>query len=645
MSFSPYDDMKIEVTPTSETMADLVTDGLSRVRKHELAIRNVPIEDVRDAGTVINLVAEYVCENDVRHGERIGIEYPSFGLGVRLFDEGGGFKPFGRKPKIQAIADIDAEVPALPRTAMSNAALLKAAAASQRDNDISAAIEILQDAIARWPGEEGVIPEPAVGMQYNWQNALAYRDLASLVDDPAERARYLGMAVRRSAAVAEQVLGCFPDDLVGLDPDEVRARAHMIVMSHLDADFEMPDSLREIAGPTNTLVVTPLWSADEEEALLRLAMIPTALDELHLRRARRDLDLGPTVELLAKTFLEHIDDPVRLAATVDPSRELFADENAPSMGVGVAPHPADVLLSSLYAHIIRYTAVGDTELAVAALALNPSDEVRAATDKLELMEHDAFMSGLADMFDEVTDYPTRPVTGLSDPTEIRRANTEFLQEHGFSASNALPLPRAIGAAAEPGYPSGALRPAEEIARQFLLHCAVFAWGSAPEPIAPAIEAFIEANDLKSHMSAEELEIVALPKNKAGQLSGDVSWRLENMWSLAWLLGFAPEPSPLVGMPLPADVSVAMFELIMPDFDLTIDQLVSASRTPNIEDVIAVEDLLYCAHNAARSGQLGHATVPADFNVPLDGRAIAERRHAMTWALSPGTAWEETDLST
>ena len=60
----------------------------------------------------------------------------------------------------------------------------------------------------------------------------------------------------------------------------------------------------------------------------------------------------------------------------------------------------------------------------------------------------------------------------------------------------------------------------------------------------------------------------------------------------------------------------------------------------------MEDLFYCAHNAVRTAQMGgKAAVPEGFHPVRDGGAIHERRHSLTWALSPGVEWEETDLST
>ena len=47
----------------------------------------------------------------------------------------------------------------------------------------------------------------------------------------------------------------------------------------------------------------------------------------------------------------------------------------------------------------------------------------------------------------------------------------------------------------------------------------------------------------------------------------------------------------------------------------------------------------------RSAQLGSDTVPEGFHPVGDGGTVHERRHALTWILSAGVDWDETDLST
>lgn len=75
------------------------------------------------------------------------------------------------------------------------------------------------------------------------------------------------------------------------------------------------------------------------------------------------------------------------------------------------------------------------------------------------------------------------------------------------------------------------------------------------------------------------------------------------------------------------------------------ELESKIQPRDANEVHQLEDLFYCAHNAVRSAQLGSDTVPPDFHPVYDGGCIHERRHSLTWALSPDIDWKETDLST
>ena len=77
----------------------------------------------------------------------------------------------------------------------------------------------------------------------------------------------------------------------------------------------------------------------------------------------------------------------------------------------------------------------------------------------------------------------------------------------------------------------------------------------------------------------------------------------------------------------------------------VDALLARARPRALAEVVALEDHFYAAHNAARSAQLGGRTVPKGFHPVVNGGVVHERRHALTWALSPGVAWDDTDLST
>jgi hypothetical protein len=203
----------------------------------------------------------------------------------------------------------------------------------------------------------------------------------------------------------------------------------------------------------------------------------------------------------------------------------------------------------------------------------------------------------------------------------------------------------VGETTDPGFASGVLRDPSEIAKRYCCHCAVFAWGSAPPQFETPIANFIQRNGLNTEFTADEAKIIGMPKEAASEEhAGSVGWRLENMWSLAWLLGMAPEPSAITGQ-LGEDVSGPLLDGFLPEFDVTIESLVSSATLQEVEEAIRVEDLFYLAHNAVRSAQIGSEGVPPGFDPIGDGGAIHERRHSLTWALAPETPWDETDLST
>lgn len=236
---------------------------------------------------------------------------------------------------------------------------------------------------------------------------------------------------------------------------------------------------------------------------------------------------------------------------------------------------------------------------------------------------------------------------MSTQQTMRDANIAFLNEHGFKPATWMPLPCAVGQQAEAiGFAGGTLRPEVEIANRLLCHCAVLAWGLAPSEYADAIARFISDNNLREHMTKDELKIINMDKDQANEKYAHiVGWRLENMWSLAWVLGLADEPSATTGQ-LSQEASRSLMALFLPEFSPTAQSLLAQGKTQPIENIIRMEDLFYLAHNAVRSGQFGHPEMlPDNFDPIRDGGAIHERRHSLTWCLAPGSEWDETDLST
>ncbi len=121
----------------------------------------------------------------------------------------------------------------------------------------------------------------------------------------------------------------------------------------------------------------------------------------------------------------------------------------------------------------------------------------------------------------------------------------------------------------------------------------------------------------------------------------IGWRLENMWPLAWVLGSEPAPPPggMITNEVIAALVIDMLELL--DTDVA---LLKEAVRPRAE-IVAAEDLFYCAHNAARSAQTGGATVSDGFHPVVGGGVMHERRMSLTWCISARFDWDDTDLST
>ena len=220
---------------------------------------------------------------------------------------------------------------------------------------------------------------------------------------------------------------------------------------------------------------------------------------------------------------------------------------------------------------------------------------------------------------------------------IRAQNLAWLTQRGFKVAPHLPMDRDT---------LRGLRSVEEIATRLMALHVLFSWVAAPtEKIATrTLREAAQKNDLKRVMTENELEMFKLGRHDAHTHVDSVGWKLENMWGLAWVLGFDKEP-PLDGEMIDGHTIKALTEGYLPKLGESVDVLMRRAKMQPLEKVARLEDRFYCCHNAVRSAQLGGDTVPKGFDPVTNGGVIHERRHALTWSLSPGTSWEDTDLST
>lgn len=222
--------------------------------------------------------------------------------------------------------------------------------------------------------------------------------------------------------------------------------------------------------------------------------------------------------------------------------------------------------------------------------------------------------------------------------EVLRARTfAELESLGFRPAKSLPPPDM----------GKTVRAAEEVAARLMALNATFAWVAFPEKSAASegIRKYIDRNALRDWMTEEELAILDLSRSEAQMLHVEsTGWRLENMWALAWVLGFEPEPD-LEPSLVSNEVTRQLVTKFAPGLDRKNGGTQEQRPTRAVADIIAMEYRFYCAHNAVRSAQLGGSTVPVGFDPIINGGAVHERRHALSWCVAPRVAWGDVDLST
>jgi hypothetical protein len=227
-----------------------------------------------------------------------------------------------------------------------------------------------------------------------------------------------------------------------------------------------------------------------------------------------------------------------------------------------------------------------------------------------------------------------------DFAAIRTHSTRAAHAAGFAFAQWLPL----GERAQ-------VRPIDEIIDRLAALSRLCAHVLAPLQGVPdsRIAGFVEQHNLQPAFTPEEWAIMQLPRPQAQQAHrGTIGWTFENMAPLAWALGHPIEPG-IDGELVEGDALLHEFVPMDSDaFDRSEYTLRSAA------DIVELEDLFYCVHNAVRCAQLPPKRrlfrkpptfVPEGFDPLVHGGAIHERRHALTWMLSPGVPWDQTDLST
>jgi len=189
-----------------------------------------------------------------------------------------------------------------------------------------------------------------------------------------------------------------------------------------------------------------------------------------------------------------------------------------------------------------------------------------------------------------------------------------------------------------------LRPSLEIAQRLHALMALILWVVVPEEnlTSERILSFIDQNVLDIFITKDEKKFLKTTRDDE-QARNEIGWKFENIWPLAWYFGYE-EPGILGDMMTGDRIQNILMNHTCP-LNQNIQEWIQSKKIISEKNLIYKEDLFYCLHNAVRSAQLGGHTVPEDFDPMVNGGVIHERRHSLTWMLSKGVGWDETDLST
>jgi hypothetical protein len=218
-------------------------------------------------------------------------------------------------------------------------------------------------------------------------------------------------------------------------------------------------------------------------------------------------------------------------------------------------------------------------------------------------------------------------------TKLRLDNISICLSSGFKPATSLPTEF-----------ERKLRPKIEIAKRLNAIKAIVLWLMVPEQELSneRILNFVVNNGLNSFLADDEKEILNSSRNDE-ELRNNIGWKFENAWTLAWYFGYnAPD---ITGQMMTGEQMQEILINFTCPLDGKIEDWLLTQEIASEEDLKKKEDLFYCLHNAVRSAQLGGQTVPPTFDPIGNGGVIHERRHSLTWMLSSGIDWDETDLST
>lgn len=149
---------------------------------------------------------------------------------------------------------------------------------------------------------------------------------------------------------------------------------------------------------------------------------------------------------------------------------------------------------------------------------------------------------------------------------------------------------------------------------------------------PAVNRWIERECLKPKLSHQETEFLRKPTQSSVPR---FQWRVEALYALQWAGDEAAEC--LVTKELPDDLVNRLPAIQSGD---SVSTFVEQFQLRAAVDLVSALDCLYCMHWAMRQSNLDGKPI----ELPIDPRAVCERRYALEW-LTSSADWDEIELDT
>jgi hypothetical protein len=394
--FNANRDIKIEASETAAGTYTLRTRGLGAWRRPELEIAGVPEAALNGAGGVVNLIAEYtVSKAELLAGETVGNvlavsdDGPELLLAVRAVASGrpsGGLwsKLTGGDKGVLRLVDATGASEGPPLTAIAtmlvHRALVRSATA-----DEAGAREELEAAIATFPGEPGAGVPPSIagsGGTYNWQNHLAYLELARLAgDDLGAATEHFAEALARSPELARRELGASVEAVLGLDEETVAMQSKLILEHNFGA-------VHRGAGPSAQMVTvaSPIWELDDGRSSRRASVVPAALLAIYYEGPASERLRREGAVLAARILARDRKAPWRATWIARDVRRLWIRDDAPRLETVGPTHPAHGVVSLVLADLARCFEAGATEAEILARYAPRSAEAAPSVGELASLD-------------------------------------------------------------------------------------------------------------------------------------------------------------------------------------------------------------------------------------------------------------------